>query len=473
MKRVCFFVILGLLAVCLFSSVFAISEAGEIGFTDVTERDDGNFSVEIFLDTDMVIEHMELDIVLPVGFDLYSYVIDNRLIGRSELIQSQQKYSFIFRSVDGEAFEGRNTLLKLTLTGEKSITDGEYEIKTENCRIIDADKSTYYLSDAGRKFELSRLPVPETASPLPTPTTPTQQECSHQFDGWTVIKAPTYDTVGERVKICIKCNKTCKTSVIAKIQKRDITLARTAYNESVVYTGKALTPPISLTYKGIPMNEDTDYTVTYSANKSVGTGTVTVNGIGAYEGERTFSFKIKPRKVTGLKLKSRTSSSVTLKWNKLDEADKYLVYVYQSGKWKKIGDTEKAYFKVKGLSSGKKYKFKLCAQKKNIKGSKSSTFSVYTKPDSVKIKSVKAQKGDKVKMNWDKAKGCDGYIIYVKKPDSNKFRSLKTIKSPIVTTYTTKMLAADGKYSFKIRSYVSSEKGKIFSSYSRVKYMNL
>lgn len=59
-------------------------------------------------------------------------------------------------------------------------------------------------------------------------------------------------------------------------------------NEAMYYTGKALYPKVSIA----GMTENIDYTVTYSNNVEVGTGVITVNGIGNNTGSIVKNFRI-------------------------------------------------------------------------------------------------------------------------------------------------------------------------------------
>ena len=61
---------------------------------------------------------------------------------------------------------------------------------------------------------------------------------------------------------------------------------------SVVYTGKAFTPEVTLHYGTVKLKKDTDYTVSYSNNVKVGTATILVSGKGNYSGTKTVTFEI-------------------------------------------------------------------------------------------------------------------------------------------------------------------------------------
>ena len=59
------------------------------------------------------------------------------------------------------------------------------------------------------------------------------------------------------------------------------------------YTGKAVTPVVTLKYDGKILKKGTDYTVTYANNTKAGTATVTIKGMGDYAGTITKKFLIK------------------------------------------------------------------------------------------------------------------------------------------------------------------------------------
>ncbi|MFD2529257.1 MBG domain-containing protein, partial [Polaribacter marinaquae] len=60
----------------------------------------------------------------------------------------------------------------------------------------------------------------------------------------------------------------------------------------VVYSGLAQTPSPEVKDGATTLVEDTDYELSYTANTNVGTATITITGINAYEGSRTVTFNI-------------------------------------------------------------------------------------------------------------------------------------------------------------------------------------
>jgi len=58
------------------------------------------------------------------------------------------------------------------------------------------------------------------------------------------------------------------------------------------YTGKAITPAVTVRYGSKTLAAGTDYTASYKDNVNVGTATVTLTGKGAYKGSKTVKFSI-------------------------------------------------------------------------------------------------------------------------------------------------------------------------------------
>lgn len=60
------------------------------------------------------------------------------------------------------------------------------------------------------------------------------------------------------------------------------------------YTGKAITPEVTVKYKQTVLTKDQNYTVTYVNNKNVGTASAIITGLGSYRGSKRIDFKITP-----------------------------------------------------------------------------------------------------------------------------------------------------------------------------------
>ena len=76
--------------------------------------------------------------------------------------------------------------------------------------------------------------------------------------------------------------------------KRSVKKASVKVSDQV-WTGKALKPAVTVKDGNVTLKKDRDYTVSYSANKGIGTAKVTVTGKGSYTGKITKTFKINPQ----------------------------------------------------------------------------------------------------------------------------------------------------------------------------------
>lgn len=74
--------------------------------------------------------------------------------------------------------------------------------------------------------------------------------------------------------------------------KGNISQAEVSEISAQEYTGRDLEPEVTVTFAGAALVKNTDYTVAYSDNKAVGTGTVVITGTGNYKGSKTVEFTI-------------------------------------------------------------------------------------------------------------------------------------------------------------------------------------
>lgn len=80
------------------------------------------------------------------------------------------------------------------------------------------------------------------------------------------------------------------TPVLAAESVANATVTGVQYE--VEETGSAITFPITVKLGDKQLQEDTDYTVTYSNNTAAGQASLKITGIGAYEGEQLIAFTI-------------------------------------------------------------------------------------------------------------------------------------------------------------------------------------
>ena len=186
----------------------------------------------------------------------------------------------------------------------------------------------------------------------------------------------------------------------------------------------------------------------------------------------------KPKKVTGLKAKKQTTTSITLNWSKASGATGYEIYKYNSSKkkWEKVGSTTKTSYTVKKLKAGTKYKFKVKAyktvNKKKYYGSYSSELQTATKTSTPKITSLTTG-SKKANLKWKKVSGATGYEIYMATSKNGKYSKVKTITKSSTVKYSKAKLKKNKKYYFKVRTYKTVNGKKIYSSYSTVKSIKI
>lgn len=254
-------------------------------------------------------------------------------------------------------------------------------------------------------------------------------------------------------------------SAATAISKCTVTVAK-----SVSYTGKALTPTVTVKNGKTTLKKDKHYTVKYSNNKNFGTAKVTVTakkGSG-YTGSKTVSFNIVPAKVSGLKATS-TTSTITLKWNKVAGAKNYVVYSYNASKKKytKLTTVSSNSATIKKLSAGKTYSYAVKAQavynKKTYVGAVSAVLNCATAPGkvgSVKLSSVKATT---MTVSWNKVSGATGYRVYSYNSSTKKYTTLATVNTnkANLTKFT-----ANTTYKITVKAYRKVSGVAYFGSYS-------
>ena len=125
------------------------------------------------------------------------------------------------------------------------------------------------------------------------------------------------------------------------------------------YTGKNITQSITVKYNGKTLKNGTDYTVSYSSNKSIGTATVKIAGKGSYTGTITKTFKINPAKQEIQKLTAK-SKAFFVDWAQKGSATGYEIQYATNSKFtsaKKVTITNNKTDKttVSKLSGKKKY----------------------------------------------------------------------------------------------------------------------
>ena len=153
------------------------------------------------------------------------------------------------------------------------------------------------------------------------------------------------------------------------------------------FTGKNITQSITVKYNGKTLKNGTDYTVSYSNNKNIGTATAKIAGKGSYTGTITKTFKINPAKQEIQKLTAK-SKAFFVDWAQKGSATGYEIQYATNSKFtsaKKVTITNnKTDTKTITKLSGKKKYYVRVHSYTTVKGTKyygawSSTKTVTTK----------------------------------------------------------------------------------------------
>ena len=179
-----------------------------------------------------------------------------------------------------------------------------------------------------------------------------------------------------------------------------------------------------------------------------------------------------PYGVGGFKCSSKSSTSVTLKWNKGTTASGYQLQQYKDGKWVTIYTGTKATntsYTVKGLKAGTAgYRFRIRAYKTygNTKqyGSWSSEVKVNTNPYGVGGFKAKSTAKTSITLGWNKGTTASGYQLQQYK--GGKWVTVYTGTKATSTSCTVKSLKANTSYKFKIRAYKTYGNTKQYGSWS-------
>ena len=258
-------------------------------------------------------------------------------------------------------------------------------------------------------------------------------------------------------------------------KKLDISSATVNSISSKTYTGSSIKPSVTVKLNNKTLKLNTDYKVSYSNNKNIGTAKILIKGIGEYEGEKTVTFNIIPPKVTNLKSSKKTYNSITLSWDKIDNVTGYKVYRYdvktESYKLiKTISNASTTSYTNSKLTSATKYLYKVRSYKivnnKTHNGDYSSSLAATTKPPTPTVK-LTSPSTKKIKLTWTNISSrTTGYNIYMA---TSKNGTYKNIGSTSKKSFTKGSLKKGKTYYFKVRAYRTIDGKKVYSSYSSIK----
>ena len=316
-------------------------------------------------------------------------------------------------------------------------------------------------------------------------------ECAHEYLK-NVVK-PTFESEGYTQYTCTKCGDSYISDYTAKLTLSKVTNFKvkslTSTNVTLQWTKNSAASGYQL-----QQYKNGKWVTIYTGTKATNTS-YTVKGLKA--GTAGYRFRIRayktygntkqygswssevkvntnPYGVGGFKCSSKTSTSVTLKWNKGTTASGYQLQQYKGGKWVTIYTGTKATntsFTVKNLKAGTAgYRFRIRAYKTygNTKqyGSWSSEVKVNTNPYGVGGFKAKSTAKTSITLGWNKGTTASGYQLQQYK--GGKWVTVYTGTKATSTSYTVKRLKANTSYKFRIRAYKTYGNTKQYGSWSKV-----
>jgi hypothetical protein len=166
---------------------------------------------------------------------------------------------------------------------------------------------------------------------------------------------------------------------------------------------------------------------------------------------------VAPGQVKGLTATSAVTK-VTLKWNKVSDADSYEVLRLssQTGKYETIATTKKTTYTNTKLTAATAYAYKVRAVKNKTTGKASAIVKVLTKPEKVSGLSLKKKSNTKATIKLNQVSGATYYEIYRKNSSTKKYEIAYKIQGKKLYRY----ISSTGKYK-KIGTVSVSKKGVI------------
>ena len=183
-----------------------------------------------------------------------------------------------------------------------------------------------------------------------------------------------------------------------------------------------------------------------------------------------------PAKVSGVSTAVRSSTYLTLSWDKVSGASGYRIYKYNtsSKSYEKVTTISKestVSYKITGLTVATEYQFKVRAYKKTdtgtLWGSSSSAYKDCTKP--AQTKNLKAAtKSSAVTLTWSKVASAGGYRIYRYNSKTKKYEKIATVKGNKTFSYKNTKLKKGSTMKYKVRAYKTYNGTNYYGAYSEV-----
>lgn len=200
--------------------------------------------------------------------------------------------------------------------------------------------------------------------------------------------------------------------------------------------------------------------------------------MGNYSGTKNLYFYILPGKPATVKSSAQTSSAIRLTWSAVKGAAGYKIYRYSPAKkdYVYVGATTKTAYTISKLNAGTKYTFRVYAYTKTSAGNtyNSNGYALIktatcTKTPTVKLAST--AKG-RATVAWTNVSGETGYQVYYATSKNGTYSRIANYKANTAKAYKTG-LKSGRTYYFKVRTYINTDSGYVYSPFSAVKSVKI
>ena len=179
-----------------------------------------------------------------------------------------------------------------------------------------------------------------------------------------------------------------------------------------------------------------------------------------------------PVNVGNFRCTARTTSSITLSWNRNTTATGYKLEQYKGGKWvqvAQINSNSATSYKIMGLTAATAYSFRIRAYKTSGNATAHSGYTnlnTLTSPTNVNNVVCAARSYNSITLSWNRNTTATGYKLEQYKGE--KWVQVAQINSNSATSYKITGLTAATAYSFRIRAYKTSGNATAHSGYTNL-----
>ena len=254
------------------------------------------------------------------------------------------------------------------------------------------------------------------------------------------------------------------------IANTKVTLSKTSY----AYDGKAKTPVVTVMDDDYLLQENEDYTITYSDNIKVGTATVMITGIGRYTGTVSASFTIQQVKKNNVIKVSNITKTVSAKEQKVKIQatvnDKAKLTYSSNNKSVKVNSSGE--ITIAKNFTGTAVITITAAETARYKKT-SCQITVTVRPTGTSLSGVTNTGSGKANVAWTRNKSVTGYRIQYSTDSKFKKNATTVNISKNQTTKTTLSKLKEGNtYYVRIATYKNAG-SKIYSSWSKAKKVTI